>query len=343
MDKSILKRWGIFILAYTVCFILLFKTLRLTAPFLIALLVTNILYKPSLKLKNKFKLSSSITTIISVISFYITILILLLGLSAGLGFQVKEILSYVDTDLFLGFFDTISQKVLFIYNGLDPNITNIMIDNLDSINSTLSAFAINSLEGLLNISLSIAKNIPYILTVIGFSVISTFFMLKESLNGSYKDNFITKSKYWQLILKCKNMIFKYCGSFVMIVGFSFLQVLILLLICKVPNALLISILSAILDVLPIVGMAIILVPLGLYYIYVGAYVKGIIILVGYLLICIIRQLTEPKIMATTLNISPLSSVMAIFIGLTAYGFIGMLFCMFFVVFATVLKDELNKI
>lgn len=343
MNKTLIKRWGIFVVLYTVLFILLFKTLKLTAPFIISLLVTTILYKPTIVLKNKFRFKSTLATTISVSLFYLLTIGLLIGIITGLAYEIRNVLSLIDTNELTTFIDNLGKKIISIYNGLDPSIVNIMTDNLGNISSEASLFAMDILKRLLNLSFASVKNIPYTLTAVCFSIISTFFMLKGAIDNKYTNSFITNSKYYHLIKDAKTMLFKYCGSFLMIIGISFLQILILLLICGVPNSLLLAVLSAILDVLPIVGMAIIMIPLGLFYVYKGLYLKGIIILIGYTLICIIRQVIEPKIMSTTLNISPLSSIMAIFIGLNAYGFVGMIFCMFFVVLINVVKSHINNI
>ena len=94
--------------------------------------------------------------------------------------------------------------------------------------------------------------------------------------------------------------------------------------------------------MPILGMAIIYIPLALFNLIQGNYFTGIAILILWVVVMIARQIIEPKIMSTTLGLNPLAVLAAIFIGIEAGGFLGMIFFMFLVVFYTVL-DELKVI
>jgi len=69
----------------------------------------------------------------------------------------------------------------------------------------------------------------------------------------------------------------------------------------------------------------------------GSFVKRFDRIILYILAVIIRQVIEPKIVSSSLGIYPLAIIIAIFIGLKAYGFIGMIFTVFLVVFYTVLQ------
>ena len=331
------KTLGIFFLGYTVIFLGFFATLKFTLPFVIAGLTTYLLKKPTRYLINRFNLNKSVATILSILLFYIVIGGLITLIIIGFISEVSNVILMFNTDFIMAYIDKISKELLWFYNSLDPKIT----EYVSVITSSLSSWVLTFSKGFLNNIMGMAKNVPYLFTAIGFAIISTYFMLKNTIESKYSNLSIKNTKYYDLAITTLRMIFKYAISFASVILLSFIQLLILLLICRVPNALLISIISALLDVLPIVGMALIIIPLGLYYIVTGAYVKGIIILIGYVAICLIRQVIEPKIMSTALNISPLESLVAIFVGLNLAGIVGIIYCTFLIVCFNIFKNKYN--
>lgn len=336
-DLSKIKIILLFFLAYTFVFLGFFGTLKLTLPFVIAGLTSYILKEPTRYLINKFNMNKNIATIISITLFYILSLAILTVIVMGLINETSNIISSIKPDVLLDGINKINKEFLIFYDKLNPYITK----NISTITSSLSSWILSCSKYMLNGTMGLAKNIPYLFTTIGFAIIATFFMLRNTIENKYSNIPFKSTKYYDLIKTTFKMIIKYCISFTTVVFLSFLQLLILLLICRVPNALLISIISALLDVLPIVGMALLIVPIGIYYIITGAYFKGIVILVGYVLVCLVRQIIEPKIMSTALNITPLQSLMCIFIGLNLAGIIGMIYFIFLIVCFNIFKDKFN--
>lgn len=336
-DLNKVKIIALFFLAYNLVFLGFFGTLKLTLPFVIAGLTSYILKEPTRYLINRFNMNKNVATILSMTLFYILSLAILTFIVMGFISETSHIISSINPQIILDGINSINKEFLLFYDKLDPYITN----NLSTITSSLSSWIVGCSKFMLNQTMGMAKNIPYLFTTMGFAFISTFFMLRNTIENKYSNIPFKNTKYYDLVITTFKMIIKYCISFVTVVFLSFLQLLILLLVCGVPNALLISIVSAILDVLPIVGMALVIIPIGIYYLVTGAYVKGIVILVGYVLVCLVRQIIEPKIMSTALNITPLQSLMCIFIGLNLAGLIGMIYCIFLIVCFNIFKDKFN--
>jgi len=89
--------------------------------------------------------------------------------------------------------------------------------------------------------------------------------------------------------------------------------------------------------LPIFGIGAIYIPLIIIFFISSNYVAALGLLISYIVITIVRQIIEPKIVSSSLGINPVAVLASIFIGLKAYGLVGMLFCMFLVVFYNILK------
>jgi len=95
-----------------------------------------------------------------------------------------------------------------------------------------------------------------------------------------------------------------------------------LLILRSDFALLLGLLFAALDFLPIIGPAIVIVPWALGSIIVGDIPMAIGLAVIYGVITITRQVLQPKILGDQLGAHPLASLMSIFVGFRVFGLLG---------------------
>ena len=95
-----------------------------------------------------------------------------------------------------------------------------------------------------------------------------------------------------------------------------------LMILRSPYALFLGFLFAILDFLPILGPAIVLIPWALLSLVMGNFQQAIGLLVIYGVITVSRQVLQPKILGDQMGAHPLASLMSIFIGFRIFGLLG---------------------
>jgi predicted PurR-regulated permease PerM len=91
----------------------------------------------------------------------------------------------------------------------------------------------------------------------------------------------------------------------------------------IENALVLGIFSGILDLLPYVGIIIVFIPLIMYKISLGQYIIVIGLIFLFILLTISRQIMEAKFMSHNLKIHPLPVILSLYIGLNAFGVIGL--------------------
>ena len=97
-----------------------------------------------------------------------------------------------------------------------------------------------------------------------------------------------------------------------------------LLILQSPYALLLGLLLAALDFLPILGPALILLPWVIISLLAGNFHMAIGLGMIYGVITITRQVLQPKILGTQMGAHPLASLMSIFIGFRVFGLLGLI-------------------
>ena len=92
----------------------------------------------------------------------------------------------------------------------------------------------------------------------------------------------------------------------------------------VPYAFLFSLLLAAVDLLPLVGTGIVLIPWGVVSLLLGRVRLGIGLLILYAVTAVVHQVLEPKLIGEGLGLHPLLSLFAMYGGLKLFGVWGMI-------------------
>lgn len=95
-------------------------------------------------------------------------------------------------------------------------------------------------------------------------------------------------------------------------------------ILGVSPAFLIALLVAVLDLLPVIGVGTVMIPWSLILLIQKDYFMGFGLLILYLIVELVRQVAEPKLLGHTLGLHPVSTLFATYAGFYCFGFLGML-------------------
>lgn len=117
---------------------------------------------------------------------------------------------------------------------------------------------------------------------------------------------------------------KWLRSELTLIAITFAQLLLGLLLLRQPYALLLAVLIALIDALPVFGTGTVLIPWALLSCIVGAVPRGIALAALYASISLVRSIMEPKIMAAQANLPPLAALAAMYVGFSVWGVVGML-------------------
>jgi len=119
-------------------------------------------------------------------------------------------------------------------------------------------------------------------------------------------------------------LFGFIRAQLILISITTVFVIIGLLLLRVPYAVTIGLLIGIVDLLPYLGTGAVFVPWIIYVFLDGNYSFGLGLTVLYALIIISRQLSEPKIISSSLGLNPLITLIGLFVGLKLFGFIGLI-------------------
>ncbi len=335
-----LKKIFIFLIIYTLLFIGFFSTISYTLPFVLAFLIACLMkpltefFKKRLHMSNTF--SSLISTILSfaLITGVITLIVMKVAVESR---DILASLPHINIDNITNYFMSTLDTFKNFYESLDPTIINQVQSQISSITSGV----INIFGVVLEKLIKLAMSMPLIFMLILVTLLATFFIsrdlpdIKKRLYSALSPSGQDRFKYiWE---ETNRMLFKYIKSYGIIIFITFLVTLIGFSLLNVKYAFMLSLLCGVLDILPILGIAATYIPLAIYYWVIGNHFISIGLLVLYAVATVIRHIVEPKIVSQSLNLHPVAVLAAIFIGLKAYGFLGMIYLIFLMLFYNILK------
>ena len=121
-----------------------------------------------------------------------------------------------------------------------------------------------------------------------------------------------------------NVIKKYIISYSLILFMTFLIMLFGFLILRVDHALLLAMIVAFLDILPIIGVGTVLIPWAIIELAFGNAGLAIGLLALFVVNSIIRQLAEPKIIGKNLDLHPIATLILLYVGYSLFGIMGLI-------------------
>lgn len=341
------EKLSVFFILYTLIFFIFFYTLKYTLPFILAFIFSLILKTPTQFIIKKFKLNIGVASFISTLFFFLLIITFLSLFIMSLTYESSSLATHIQEMI-----NSNSKEFQRTFDNFQIWFENIFIDsetfNLikNTIISSLKEFALVILSfgtNLIQKIILLISYLPYTIMLLVFTMISTYFISKELnsinlkkilsnyLNANYSKKILT------IIYEIKKMFFNYCLSYSFLIFSSMFLTFIGFSILKIKYSLLLSIFVGLLDLIPILGMPLIYFPIIIINYLSGNIFTSIALIILYLLIFFIRQFLEPKLMSSTLGIHPLIMLICIFIGLELNGFLGIIFCMFFIIFFNIFR------
>ena len=372
MDKIRRRKKTLINFAYFVVliglFYLFFKyAFWLFAPFLMGLFVAAILQRPVNSLaKNKFISKGLASTVLSLV-IYAILLTLVAFLGVWLASEIKAFAEYVvkSASQVPDLLGTLEGKILKLVNALPERFSVIAAEKISSFFDSLvadtsadvsgSAFSLlknfdfSILKSPLTSLFSTAKQVPTVILGLLITIISTCFITSDydRLVGFFKRQLpedkrtaLTSGKRI-LLGSLKNLSKAYLTIMAitfgeMFVGLGFMK---LIGIVNTKYIIFVSIITAIVDIFPILGTGTILIPWAVYCLVTGKIAMAIGLIILYLIILVIRQIIEPKLVASNLGLPPVMTLAGMYIGLKIFGVLGIFLVPLIIIMIKLLNDE----
>ena len=317
--------------------------ISILSPFFIGILIVYFLYIPCVKVeklykKSKTKFIADRARLFSVLSVYLILVVILifvfavmipilidslLDLANNMPLYFNHIVNYFDSapehSLWYGF-DIVEFTNTTIHDFFDPS-------RIEQFTRSIFVFA----RGLFNVVISLFVSLYMLLER---DKIKEFFLRVSKIIFQEK----TEKRVFSYIHQINKVIFTFISSKGLNSIINFLATTLILLIFDINYAVLLGVIAGILNFIPYIGSLIGVIIITLINILTGGLARALQVLV---LLIIYQQLDgniiEPKIMGTSLKISPILVIVSVIIGGAFFGVIGMFLA---VPVATIIKQVL---
>lgn len=325
-------------------------------PFILALAVAAALQRPVNFICKKTPIKRGIVSVFLVLFSVTVILGLITALIVRLGLELKGFFQYLmiqiqDIPSFIAKLEaSVSEHLAFLPDKLETAITSFMSEKVDAIlNNTGSGIDFSAIRTPLLELWNTVKHIPSTLIAIIIAIVACCFMTADfktvrkiilSLFRTETRDKIVRSK--KLLVPSLSKMAKAYGL-IMLITFSELVLGLFLLkllgIYEGSYIFIFALITAVVDIIPILGTGTILIPWALYCLLDGHISLAVGIFIMYACITIIRQIIEPKLVSNQLGIPPFATIIAMYLGTQIFGVLGIFILPVTLVMVKLLNEE----
>lgn len=353
------------------CFFFFKYAMGTLFPIIFAFITASLLQRPKkfLLRKTPFKKGFASTLcvlgLLAVVLFFTALIGVRVAQEIG-GFidyvmlQVQNIDSLVNTieNALLNF---VSNFPEFLSTTLKENIATLFVEIREWLAGTSNDFTqdiAGSLGGSFSLSwitapisgvISTARQIPSIVIATVISIVAACFITADyDLIKQFIKAQLTEEKARNVsraVTLLKSSLGKMGKAYLSIICITFIElsigfyVLRLLGIFSSSYIAIISLVTAIIDIIPVLGTGTILLPWIAYSLITGNFAMAIGLGIMYASITVIRQIIEPKFVAGQLGLPPFLTISAMYVGLKIIGVLGMFIAPMIIIMLKLLNDE----
>ena len=300
-------------------------------PFLVAFVI-SLMIEPGIKyLMKKTKLSRKMS---SIIIFVLVFSIIIGSVTWGIVSLISESTNLLQTlNLYIDKAYTQIQetigKISISRVSISNDVTNLMQDASKEVLFKLSTW----ITGFLTKLISVITSIPSIAIYVVITILSVYFVCTDRIYIlDFMEHHMSKKWVQKIGVHIREITIKlggYLKAEAILILVSFIISLVGLYIFKfvgmnLKYPLLIALGIGFVDALPILGSGSVMAPWAVMEALNGDIQLGVAIIVLWIIMSIVRQFLEPKIVSGKIGIHPIFTLIAMYTGFKVIGVMGML-------------------
>lgn len=304
--------------------------LPIVMPFVTAFIIAYFLQRPVNFLEKRFGLPHKPIAMLAVFVFYVIIggLIALLGVKAVSGILnlIGELPGFYISQVY-PFFVEVLHNIERVLIKLDLSELSVASGSTGQVIQSFSEM-VSGLPGkVVDLAANFAVSVPGLFVDIVIMIICTFFITIDyrRLTGFCMRQLDEDSK--KIFLEIKEYVvgtLLVCiGSYAVIMSITFVELSIAFSIIGMNHAIIIAACIAVFDILPVLGTGGIMIPWSLFMVIYGNYPLALELFLIYVIITVIRNIIEPKIIGGQLGLHPVVTLISMFVGVAFFGGIGL--------------------
>jgi len=307
-------------------FMLIFSYLyRIATPIFLALVIYAMI-EPLARALHRRGMRKSIASAISTLLFVLVILGALIGTVVIFTSQIMNLVSRIN-DYQAVFQTEIINRLSELnaqFQTLPPDVIAKAKDYAGQFAGKVSQFLVHLLSGMVN---SLTSFSTFMFNFIVGIILAYFLSIEiESWKRLAQDKTPNtfKNAYYFLKDNVVKGITSYIKAQLKLITLTFVVIFVSLLVLNVNNAFSISLLSAVFDVLPLLGVSTLFIPWIIYLFIVGNTTLAIWLSAVLLVVILVRQIMEPKITGESLGVSAFTTLAFMIVSLSLFGVAGVI-------------------
>ena len=305
--------------------------LKIILPFILAFVVVSMMRPLIDKICRKTKASKSFVTVFVISLSTVIALALMVFIFSAMVEQIGSIFESIvdslstETNYVAKLFDFISgieAKIPFLKSITNESmytlVTEMITDGVKSLSLSLTSYVAR-----------VVAELPQIMVSVIVVLLSLYYFAKDYEKIGKKIVELLPSSIGGKAPKIKNdiilVVTKYVKSYILLILITFAQLFAGFLILGVDNSFVLSIVISFVDILPVLGVGTVLVPWSLILMISDQTKLAIGLLVMFIVIYVVRQYLEPRIVSAQMEVHPLITLFAMYAGLKLAGILGLVF------------------
>lgn len=331
-------RFFIVIIVAAVSLLSIYYASKVIYPFIIALIIATAINPVVGILERKWKFPRTLavlTTLIVLIGIFTGLITLLIAeIVAGASYLATVVPEHVATlikyleKMFANQVIPFYNKLAGMFQSLDSGQRDTIMNSIDETSGRITESVTAFLQNFFLKLPGLVSWIPNAATVIIFSLLATFFISKDwerlsVLTSRLLPNKV-KSSGIRVFADLKKALVGFVKAQITLISITLVIVLVGLLILRINYAITIALILGLLDLLPYLGTGTVFVPWIIYEAVTGNIGLAIGLGILYTVVIVQRQLMEPKILSSNIGLSPLGTLISLFVGFKLVGFLGLI-------------------
>lgn len=300
-------------------------------PFILAYGIAYLLNKPICRIAGESRRKRVVLSILLTVAFYVIGGSLLALIEIEVFSGIRQLISFFPAVCDHFIFPILEESFVWIENlfqSADLATLEFLESNAEGILQALNDGVLSITNGILSAAASLVSFVPSAFMKMVITIISTVFM---TIDYETIRSFLLRlipQKQKRLLKEAKDYLggtlLKCIASYAIIFLITFLELWVGLTLIKIPYSMMIALIIAFLDILPILGTGSVLIPWGIIAAINGDLAMAVSVILLYIVITIIRNVVEPKLVGKQVGLHPMLALATMLIGLKFFGLLGML-------------------
>ncbi len=256
-------------------------------------------------------------TVAIVIPFWCVLLLLFCTAGITVYREAIELLKWIQTVNFKEWLSSLNIP------GISENIMDFFLEKSDTFLPALLDVSQKTLTALANLIMSLPDAVLFVFAMVASSVLFSVSYPKIEPFVLRQLPARLQTEYFDIKAFLTEKIFRFLKAHGIMFSINYGELVLGLWVLKCPYPLIFAAVIALFDLLPYVGMASVLVPWGLItWLILSNPVQGIGLIVLAVVVCVVRELLEPRILGKNIGLSALATLFSVYSGMKLLGFAG---------------------